>query len=125
MIFVGVLIGKIGSIQRRSRRIPIPAALDSWRIVFDLVAGRGIVKFTQDLAVWFNCRGVLALNRQGGLGGGISGPAMIESNTLSKGFDIPTSTETAFFAANPLLSRSIFDRGQLHGIGDIRVGGHI
>ena len=34
------------------------------------------------------------------------GPAIIESNTLSKGFDIPTSTDTAFFAASPLLSRA-------------------
>ena len=53
---------------------------------------------------------------------GSRGPAMIESNTLSKGFVIPTSTDTTFFAANPLLSRRIFDRRELHRIRDIRIG---
>ena len=33
---------------------------------------------------------------------GSLGPAIIESNTLSKGLVIPTSTDTAFFAASPL-----------------------
>jgi hypothetical protein len=44
-------------------------------------------------------------SRRGGWVLGISRPAIIESNTISKGLT-PTSTETAVFAASPLLSRA-------------------
>ena len=73
--------------------------LDSRQIVFDLV----VVKLAHNLViVRFDCRGVLAFNRQGGWLLGISWASDNQSNTLSKGLVIPTSTDTAFFAASPL-----------------------
>ena len=73
-----------------------------------------------------SCSGSSALNRQGGFRISRSrNDFETPSNTGSKGFVIPTSTDTAFFAANPLRSRRIFDRCQLHRVGDVGIGSHI
>ena len=99
-----------------------PLPLDSWRIVFDFVVRRGIVKLSQDLAVRFDCRSALVLNRQGRLGVSWLRDNRIEHSL--KGFHSDFNGNHCLRGESASVE-SVFDRRELHRVRDIRVGGHV